>query len=360
MGVITITKKKKNTYIDIKLLKTEMINVREFDLLAKRQLDNYIPVEYGKRNKKVVRFDVTNLTTLKNYLHIVVNRRDFLNIVLSIIETLKTNQNVMLYNKNMLLDSNYIFFNQVTKKLMYIYVPITNYNTQIDVKAFFYNLAFGTVFNQSEDLSYVSKYMDYFRNCLNFSLFELEKLVKELNVVGTTAVSGGVYAHSSKLLTRDDNVREETNGNDSRFVNVEVKRPTANSFVIEDESYGGTTVLGAQDYGTTVLSGELAATVMPYLTLTRMKNNEQIDVKKNNFVVGKSKSADYCIEDNSAISRNHMTLLIKDGKFYVVDNGSTNGTWVEGEKLVNGMEKELVEGQKLKLADEEFVVSRIV
>ncbi len=50
------------------------------------------------------------------------------------------------------------------------------------------------------------------------------------------------------------------------------------------------------------------------------------------LTIGRSKKADVTI-DNSAVSRRHTSLSMRDGKHFVSDLGSSNGTIVNGVKI---------------------------
>lgn len=114
---------------------------------------------------------------------------------------------------------------------------------------------------------------------------------------------------------------------------------------------GATTVLGGDGGAgeTTVLSGNGGA------SLTRMKNNQTTKITCNEFVIGKERGrATYCISDNSSISRTHAKIMARGGRFYLVDLGSTNGTYVNGAKISPNVETEIARGDEIKLADEAF------
>ncbi|MGB7338396.1 MAG: FHA domain-containing protein [Phototrophicaceae bacterium] len=49
------------------------------------------------------------------------------------------------------------------------------------------------------------------------------------------------------------------------------------------------------------------------------------------------------------VSRIHAEIFYRDGKYYVRDLNSTNGTWVNNIKLVHGEEAELLNGDSLRL-----------
>jgi len=54
----------------------------------------------------------------------------------------------------------------------------------------------------------------------------------------------------------------------------------------------------------------------------------------NKLVIGRSPDADVVI-DNTAISRHHSSLELRDGRHYLADMKSTNGTTVNGKKIAS-------------------------
>ena len=57
---------------------------------------------------------------------------------------------------------------------------------------------------------------------------------------------------------------------------------------------------------------------------------EKVNINKQIFTIGSGSEMDYTISKPS-VSGNHASILLKTGnEFYIVDNGSTNGTQVEG------------------------------
>lgn len=120
-------------------------------------------------------------------------------------------------------------------------------------------------------------------------------------------------------------------------------------------NFGETTVLGGGAIGeTTVLDMTPPVKIdKPYLL--RVKNGEKIYVDKSIFRIGKEKSSvDYFIGDNPAISRNHASIICREGTYYIADLNSTNHTYVNGEKLAGNVETKLDQGAKVRLANEEY------
>lgn len=129
-----------------------------------------------------------------------------------------------------------------------------------------------------------------------------------------------------------------------------VSTTVAKSAVAPIEDAPGTTVLTDEDPATTVLTEDVDAG-----TLTRMSNNEKIQINRSELTLGRERATvDYCLEGNSNIGRVHARIVVRDDKVYIVDNNSTNGTFVNNARLRSGMEQELKSGDIIRLADEKF------
>ncbi len=118
----------------------------------------------------------------------------------------------------------------------------------------------------------------------------------------------------------------------------------------------GTTVLSEsrEDVGTTVLNVQEPARVLPYLQ--RDKTGEKIYITTQVFRIGKDAAgSDYCISDNSAISRKHAKIVYRNGEYFIIDEKSTNHVYVNGGMIPSETEIKLGEGMKVRLGNEDFV-----
>ncbi len=128
-----------------------------------------------------------------------------------------------------------------------------------------------------------------------------------------------------------------------------------------NEDIGATGVLqpGAGETGV-LFTGASETTVLssaPYAEITRKKTGERVTVSAASFVIGRERrKVDYCIEDNSNVSRTHCKLVNNNGEVSVVDLRSGNGTYVNGVKCSPNASITLNTGDSLVLADEEFDV----
>lgn len=116
------------------------------------------------------------------------------------------------------------------------------------------------------------------------------------------------------------------------------------------EAAGETTVLNQGAGETTVLSKKVSGG-----KLIRKSNGEVVEINSEHFVIGRErKNVNYCIANNTSISRSHAKILVKNGATYIVDMGTANGTFVNGVKAEPRHEIQLNNGDKVTLADEEL------
>lgn len=133
------------------------------------------------------------------------------------------------------------------------------------------------------------------------------------------------------------------------------KKQPAQPVYTDTLNRGQTSTMGAGE--TTVLSGDAGATTV--LTrggsLIRKRTGETIMVNSERFIIGRErKTSNYCIADNSSISRSHVTLIARGGVTYLMDMNAANGTYVNGVKVMANQEVALKNGDIIKLSDEEF------
>lgn len=112
------------------------------------------------------------------------------------------------------------------------------------------------------------------------------------------------------------------------------------------------------DEGATMVLGNSMQLGGTIAVLRRLKNNETINIQKPVFYIGKDGlKVDYCIKGNPSISRSHAVIKQIDKEFYLEDLKATNGTYHNDLKLQTSQSVKLASGDRIKLADEEFVFS---
>lgn len=117
--------------------------------------------------------------------------------------------------------------------------------------------------------------------------------------------------------------------------------------------------LYSQEGGATELLDEI---FIPQLVFSSIKNSDDINIiiDKKEFTIGKSENeADGVISINNAISRKHCMILHKECQHYIMDMNSSNGTFVNGKRLIGNQKLLIKDGDKIKLANSEFIIKSL-
>ncbi len=90
--------------------------------------------------------------------------------------------------------------------------------------------------------------------------------------------------------------------------------------------------------------------------LIRVKTNEKIVLETDETKLGRSETmTDYTIVENSLIGRVHAMIILKDNKYFIMDNNSKNKTFLNAKELEPKKEYELSNGDSIRLANEKFI-----
>ena len=90
--------------------------------------------------------------------------------------------------------------------------------------------------------------------------------------------------------------------------------------------------------------------------LIRCATGEEFVLNGSMNIVGKSKiRADIRIQNNPAIGNVHCKITREENAFYLEDNKSLNGTYLENVKLKPEVKTLLETENRIRLADEEFI-----
>jgi len=94
----------------------------------------------------------------------------------------------------------------------------------------------------------------------------------------------------------------------------------------------------------------------PRATLRLVGESISLDLPKDGeYVVGRDPTCDFAIAD-ATVSRRHATLYVREGTLSVRDEGSTNGTYLNGARIEPSTEHTLQPGDKLQFG---FVKLRV-
>ena len=112
---------------------------------------------------------------------------------------------------------------------------------------------------------------------------------------------------------------------------------------------------GAYDGGTVSLGSVSSHRAVRRAALRRVKTGETADVNKQVFRIGRLPDrVDFALRDNPAVGRTHADIILRDNNYYIYDNNSLNGTFVNGQRIPAMQETPLSDRCTFRIADEDF------
>lgn len=100
----------------------------------------------------------------------------------------------------------------------------------------------------------------------------------------------------------------------------------------------------------------------PKICLRYMGNDNQLEIliNKSEYLLGKQEDAvDFALSMSKAVSRVHCKIISVNDIVYIEDLKSSNGTFVNGRRLIGNERMPLGQGDKVKIANLEFAVIRV-
>ncbi len=351
-------KHKDNQIIVIsKLSKTDEINQRELEVMRSKIIRGLMKPTFSAFNR--ITYLSPNGVTLKKYLANSITVSEFFLLFAQVIEIIKSVERNSFNINNLVMNMEYSFVNEKTKELHMVYQPLKSSFALSNVAAFLYDIAYSVNIVLSEDYNEINKFISYLKSlqaistqCVEQYIFnnypDVYKQVKRQRPVQSKMLRGDdLYYHQNDL-------GKNNSSNESQYNELEsdtellVEEDEEATFLLDDEDV---TTLLIGDEETALLSEETVS--YPYFI--RTSNFDRIDINKPVFRVGKERSyVDYFVQNNSAVSRLHADIITNGKRYYIKDNNSTNGTYVNGIEIPVENEVEIFDGDEITLANEIF------
>ena len=90
------------------------------------------------------------------------------------------------------------------------------------------------------------------------------------------------------------------------------------------------------------------------IILSEQFRGRSFELTQETMSIGRVDQRDICIKDPT-VSTNHCTIMMRDGRCIVRDEGSTNGTRINGVQLDPGVENDLMSGDMLQVGGIEML-----
>lgn len=334
MSKLKVSIKKSTVTAMMKAGRKERINETELSQLARIKPCGIMHVT--KTKKDSVTYTCPANINLTDRLKKAVSKYDFFFMMEQIVIMVEDVYNNGLNVNSVRFNMDDVYINEMTKEMYFIYFPIVRGQESADIVGFIENIIYTMTPVINEDTNYISRFMYYVRSFHGFNGNAIEKYIsREERAV--------VNVLKNKAVTMQQQIMQQ------QTMQQQIMQQ------VMQGSMDGTTVLS--DDGISVQQIQQMQPVnYHFASLTRQVTGEKIELGKPSFVLGKNpEKSDYAVADNTNISRVHAVITMRNGRYYVMDQNSTNGTFINGRIIKAGQETEILPGDCLMLANEEFI-----
>lgn len=328
MSKLKVSIKKSTVTAMMKAGRKERINETELNQLARIKPCGIMHVTKTKKDSVI--YTCPANINLTDRLKKAISKYDFFFMIEQIVIMVEDVYNNGLNVNSVRFNMDDVYINEMTKEMYFIYFPIVGGQESADIVGFIENIIYTMTPVINEDTNYISRFMYYVRSFHGFNGNAIEKYIsREERAV--------VNVLKNKAVTMQQTMQQQ---------------------IMQQAMQGsmdGTTVLS--DDGISVQQIQQMQPVnYHFASLTRQVTGEKIELGKPSFVLGKNpEKSDYAVAGNTNISRIHAVITTRNGRYYVMDQNSTNGTFINGRIIKAGQETEILPGDCLMLANEEFI-----
>ncbi len=307
MEHISIKKKIDRVIVTHKIEKNEQINTMEMDIINRNEIPALLPIQLRKSIMgEKLRFILQDFVDMRTFLKSDISFETFARIVLQIVDAFQDCESHGIRSSNLEMNCDLVFFDYSRQQVRLLCWPLISLSSSVNPSAFFMEL--GSVYrSRSDDSDFRVKYLRFFDSRAKFQLDSFKQYVETL-----------LAAWQKEQMI--------------------------------DPEAGGTS-------GSSGKLSDLPPTVgLRTASIQRVATQTMINVSRYPFSIGRvAEFCDYAIADNRFVSKKHITILLRNGQTYIRDNGSANGTFVNGIRVPANMEVELPSGTHFQIGNEDFI-----
>jgi len=356
----------------IKGKKGQQLNQREVNAIADGAVDGLLLFDVEKNGYKVnLRYNIEGLISYPDFLNLNnMSRRLFVVLLRNIILILKEIESNR-FSKDLLMWSTQSMYVDPSSWHVYMmYVPLQPFETTGNLKTFLLEMVSLCNFDADEDIDYIQSLVQDLNGATAYTVGMLEAycdkvsetLVKQKKIAESHKVCSacGLKLVAEELVcpfcgkrilsqvrTAPKDVERENSVwlmEEDRQGRVDELKLSPGAISINEDENGIVTIFrGSRNKAQNVW-------------LEDCEHVGRISVTKFPFRIGKMDGVtDYRIYNNK-VSRKHADILKEQGRYFVVDLGSTNGTYLNGKRIQPGVKEELQDGVRVTFADSEYKI----
>lgn len=344
-------------YVRAKFSSKERINTNElnfFNGINGKYLRGFLKANYIKKMTfKGIEYTGPMGISLYERLKKPVSSYEFLFIMEQIADLIrKLNNNALQVNKIEWNIQN-VYINMTTCELQFIYLPLEERRENADIMGFVDSIIYSVKADVPKSLVDISAFVYFLRNQGYFNPDAVEKYI-QVQIPGiVNTIKKHTIGQNGYITDKAKEYYAHYNGMNMDNTGVLRNEETGvmnRSGMFSSDGYEET---GVMQNETGVLQGNYN---IHYPTLVWTKTNEAIRVNKPVYRIGKDRAnVDYCILNNSAVSRCHVDIITRGHRYFIIDLNSKNGTFINGHMITANTETEIKNQDSLRLANEDFI-----
>lgn len=317
----------------VKISSGYVINLNQSDWVAQKFTGGFLKLSNSKWNK--LEFKGPTGISLYDRLKSPLSKYEFFFIMKQIVDVVQKIRKMGLSCNNLVLDLKYVFFNDLTKELSFIYLPIATPHGNVSILSFVEQIIY-SVKPEQNDTNYLAEFNSFIKK---YNEFDSEKVENYICGNMSKQVENVRTDDATELMSEDDDATEIFQDDDVTEIFQDVD--STEIFQVDEEK-------------TNISAGMQAVNIYPMLI--RATTEEIIRINKPVFRIGtEEECVDYMITNNGAVSRSHADIISRGERYFVFDLRSKNRSYINNRVLPAEYEVEIVDGDVLKLANEEFL-----
>lgn len=352
--------------VRVKVSSGELISGRELDIINMKSVRGLLKPAQIRKN--LVEYTGPAGLALSDYLNRNLTEYEFFYYMAQIVTiTRKLRSNNLLLH-NLILDLRYVFVNETTKELQFIYLPIQANHVRVDVIGFMETIIYAAKISEGAGMG-IARYAEFLRMQNNFDPQAVEEAIAREN--GGPAKR--YHSTQSSFLTdkpkdyyehyenkKNEGSRSKAADEDATWILNEASNPSSEKETGVLGEAGATGLLGEEEATGLLETARAEKSEAPkrqhYASLYRVSTGKTIEINKPVFRLGKERNAvDYFVDNAEFVSRSHADIITRGTHCFVIDQSSRNYTYINDAQISAKIEVEIKDGDTLRLADEEFV-----
>lgn len=312
-----VTYSRDKAYLVYSIGRKRQMNFSHIQTFTENQFyDFFVPFECTKTGKGgKINFDISGLTSLSEFLKVDIKQEQYFSIISDIQKITSFCQKHYFQLENLVFNPKYMYYHNTTGKVLMAYVPLRNDDDKfingnavkcllgIHKKAKI-SITDGNFMNEYEN--YLNKLKDERQK---FTPDALNRVLSEMKYIEKKKSDSVIKIENSseRYEIKDQIIEQPVKGIDAS------KKAYEKNDVPEDDG-GGATVIRIR-------------TSLPGSPFLMDRTGKKIEITKNPFGIGSARDNDLVI-NKQEISSHHAQIVHEDGEYYIVDNNSRNGTYL--------------------------------